>query len=228
MANRWGNSGNCDRLFSGAPKSLQMVIAAMKLKDACSLEEKLWPPRQHIKKQRDCFADKEPSSQSYDFSSSRVWMWELDYKESWAPKNWWFWIVVLENSFERPWTGRRSNQSFLKEISPDYSLEGLMLNLKLQSFDHLMRRTDLFEKPWCWERLKSGGEGYDRGSDGWMASLILGIWVWVSFGSWWWPGNPGVLMFMGSQRVGHNWVTELNWTKNFSPSLTTKNIISPI
>ena len=97
-------------LFSWAPKSLQMVTAAKKLKDACSLEEKLWPtPRQHIKKQRHYFADKGPSSQSYDFYSSHVWMWELDYKESWVPKNWCFWTVVLEKTLESPWTARRSN-----------------------------------------------------------------------------------------------------------------------
>ena len=81
MASRWGNNGNSERLFSWAPKSLQMVTSAMKLKDACSLEEKLWQPRQHIKKQRHYFADKGPYSQSYGFSSSHVWMWELDHKE---------------------------------------------------------------------------------------------------------------------------------------------------
>ena len=86
----------------GAPKSLQMVTAAMKLKDACSLEEKLWPTRQHTKKQRYYFANKGPSSQSYDFSNSHVWMWELDYKESWGSKNWWFWTVVLEKTLESP------------------------------------------------------------------------------------------------------------------------------
>ena len=79
MANIWGNSGNSDRLLFGAPKSLQIVTAAMKLKDACSLEEKLWPTRQHVKKQRHYFADKGPSSQSYGFFSSHVWMWELDF-----------------------------------------------------------------------------------------------------------------------------------------------------
>ena len=90
-------------LFWGAPKSLQMVTAAMKLKDACSLEEKLWPaPRQLIKKQRHYFANKGPSSQSYGFSSSHVWLWKLDYKESWVPKNWCFWTVVLEKSLESP------------------------------------------------------------------------------------------------------------------------------
>ena len=102
--------------------------------------------RQHIKKQRHYFNNRHMSIQSYGFSSSHVWMWELDYKESWAPKNWWFWTVVLEETLENPWTKRRSNQSILKEISPEYSLEGLMLNLKLQYFGHLMRRTDSLEK----------------------------------------------------------------------------------
>ena len=83
----------CQALFFWAPKSLQMVTAAMKLKDTYSLEEKLWPTRQHIKKQRYYFADKGPSSQGYGFSSGHVWMWELDYKESWVLKNWCFWTV---------------------------------------------------------------------------------------------------------------------------------------
>ena len=124
-----------------APKSLQIVTAAMKLKDACSLEEKLWL-RQQIKKQKHYFADKGPSSQSYGFSSSHVWMWELDYKESWAPKNSSFepWCQRL---LRVPWIARRSNQSILKEISPEYSLEGLML--KVRYFGHLMWRTDSFE-----------------------------------------------------------------------------------
>ena len=86
----------------GAPKSLHMVTVAMKLEDTCSLEEKLWPARQHVKKQRHYFADKGLSSQSYGFSSSHVWMWELDYKESWALKNWCFLTVVLEKTLESP------------------------------------------------------------------------------------------------------------------------------
>ena len=87
-------------LFFWAPKSLHMMTAAMELKDACSLEEK--PPRQHIKKQRHYFANRGPFSQGYGFSSSHVWMWELDCKESWALKNWCFWIVVLEKTLENP------------------------------------------------------------------------------------------------------------------------------
>ena len=101
----------------------------------------------------------------------------------------WCWRRLLRV----PWTARRSNQSILKEISPEYSLEGLMLKLKLQYFGHLMERTDLFKRPWCWERLKAGGEGDDRGWDGWMASSTQWTWVWVNSRSWWWTGRPSVL-----------------------------------
>ena len=87
-------------LFWGAPKSLHMVTAAMKLKDTCSLEESYDQPRQHIQKQRHYFANKGSSSQNYGFSSSHVWMWELGYKESWALNIWCFWIVVLEKTLE--------------------------------------------------------------------------------------------------------------------------------
>ena len=109
-----------------------------------------------------------------------------------------------------PWSARRSNQSILKEISPGCSLEGLMLKLKLQYFGHLMRRGDSLEKTWCRERLKTGGEGDDRGWDGWIASPTQWTWVWASSGSWWWTGKPGVLQFMGLQIVRHDWVLELN------------------
>ena len=131
-------------------------------------------PRQHIKKQRHYFVNKGPSIQGYGFSSGHVWMWELDYKESWAPKNWCFWTVVLEKTLRGPWTARRSSQSILKEISPEYSLEGLMLKLKLklQYFGHLMKELTHLKRPWCWERLKVGGEGDDRGWNDLMASPI--------------------------------------------------------
>ena len=107
-----------------------------------------------------------------------------------------------------PWIARRSSQSILKEISPEYSLEGLMPKLKLQYIGHLMQRADSFEKTWCWERLKVGGEGDNRGWDSWMASLTRWTWVWINSRSWWWTGRPGVLQSMGSQRVRYNW-TEL-------------------
>ena len=113
-------------------------------------------PRQHIKKQRHYFTNKGPSSQSYGFSSSHVWMLELDHKESWAPKNWCFWTVVLERLLRVPWTARRSNQSDVKKINFEYSLKGLMLKLKLQYFGHMGRRTDSWKQPWCWLG-KTGG-----------------------------------------------------------------------
>ena len=107
------------------------------------------------------------------------------------------------------WTARSSNQSILKESSPEYSLEGLMLKLKLQYFSHRFEKLTYLKRPWCWERLKAGGEGENRGWDGWMASLTQWTWVWVNSGSWWWAGRPGVLQSMGSKRVGLNRVTEL-------------------
>ena len=116
----------------------------------------------------------------------------------------WCWRRLLRV----PWTARRSNQSILKEISPEYSWEGLMLKLKLQYFGHLMWRADSFEKTlMLWERLRGRREEDDRGWDGWMASPTQWTWVWVNSGSWW-----GVLQSMGPQRVGHDWATEQNWT----------------
>ena len=120
----------------------------------------------------------------------------------------WCWRRLLRV----PWTVKRSNWSILKKISPGCSLEGLMLKLKLQSFGHLMWRADSFEKTLMLEILRAGREGDDRGWDGWMASPTQWTWMWVDSRSWWWTGRPGVLCFMGSQRVGHHWATELNWS----------------
>ena len=117
----------------------------------------------------------------------------------------WCWKRLLRV----PWTARRSNQSILKGISPEYSLEGLMLKLKLQYFGHMIQELTHLKRPWCWERLKAGGEGDDRGWDGWMASPTRRTWVWVSSGSWWWTGKPGLVQFMELQRIRHDWVTEL-------------------
>ena len=119
----------------------------------------------------------------------------------------WCWRRLLRV----PWTARRSNQSILKEISPRISLEGMMLKLKLQHFGHWCEELTHWKRLWCWEGLGAGGEGDDRGWDGWMATPTRWMWVWVNSGSWWWTGRPGVLRFMGLQRVGHDWATELNW-----------------
>ena len=91
----------------------------------------------------------------------------------------------------------------------------MVSKLKLQCFGHLMGRADSLKRPRCWERLRARGEGNNRGWDGWMASPTQWTWVWVDSGSWWWTGKPGVLRFMGSQRVGHDWATELNWIFHF-------------
>ena len=107
----------------------------------------------------------------------------------------WYWRRLLRV----PWPARRSNQSILKEISPEYSLEGLMLKLKLQYFGHLMWRTDLFEKTLMLGKIEGRGEGDDRVWDGWMASPTHWTWIWVNSGSWWWTWRPGMLQSMGSQ-----------------------------
>ena len=127
--------------------------------------------------------------------------WRIDAFELWC---WRRLLRVL-------WAARRSNQSILNEISPGCSLEGLTLKLKLQYCGHLMRRVDSLEKTLMLGGLGAGGEGDDRGWDGWMISLTRWTWVWVDSGSWWWTGRPGVLRFMGSQRVRCDLATELNW-----------------
>ena len=110
-----------------------------------------------------------------------------------------------------PWTARRSNQFILKQISPEYSLERLMLKLKLHYFSYLMQRADSFERPWCWERLKVGGEGDDRGWDFWMASVTQWTWIWVNSRSWidrvaWCAAVHGVA------KSRQDWATQLDWT----------------
>ena len=128
--------------------------------------------------------------------------WRIDAFELWC------WRRLLRVS----WTARRSNQSILKEISPESSLEGLMLKLKLQCFGHLIWRVDSFEKTLIMGKIEG------RRRRGWQrmrwleASPTRWTWVWVNLGSWWWTQRPGALQSMGSRRVGHTWATELNWT----------------
>ena len=139
-------------LFSWAPKSVWTVTAAMKLKDTCSMEGKLRQTRQYINKQRHHFADKFLYSQSCGFSSSHVWMWELVHKEGWATKNWCFWIMVLEKTFKIPWAARKLNQSSLKDINPEYSLEGLIMKLSSNILATWCKELTHWKRPWCWER----------------------------------------------------------------------------
>ena len=140
-------------------------------------------------------------------------MWELDYKESWTLKNWCFELWCWRRLWRVPWTARRSSQSILKEISPEYSLWDWCWSWNSNTLVIWFEELTHLKKTWCWERLMAGGEGDDRGWDGWIASPTQWTWVWVSSGSWWWSGKPGVLQSKGWQRVGHDWATELNWTE---------------
>ena len=140
-------------------------------------------------------------------------------------KKWWSWLsimlsiytriyLVVGEDFRAPWTARRSNQSVLKEISPEFSLEGLMLKLKLHHFGHLMWRSDWLKKTLMLGKIegrRKRGQQKMRWLDG-ITDSMAG--VWVNSGSWCWTGRPGVLQLMGSQRVRHDWATELNWAEN--------------
>ena len=115
-----------------------------------------------------------------------------------------------------PWAARRSNQSILKETSPGCYWKDWCWSWNSNTLATWWDELTHLKRPWCWERLKAGGEGDDWGWDGWMASPTRWTWVWVNSGSWWWTGRPGVLR-KESQRVGHDWATELNWTeRNYS------------
>ena len=150
-------------------------------------------------------------------------MWELDYKESWMVKNWCFLTVVLEKTLESPLDSKetqpvhpKGDQSWVFIGRTDAEAETPILWLPDEKSSH-------WKRPWCWERLRAGGEGDIRGWDGWMASPTQWTWVWVNSRRWWWTGRPGVLRFMGSQRVRHDWATELNWrTRKISQSRIVK------
>ena len=171
-------------------------------------------PRKHIKKQRHYFVNKDASRQSYGFSSSRVWMWDLDYIESWVPKNWCFWTVILEKTLESPMECKeikpvhpKENQSWIFIGKTDTEAETSIV------WSPDTKNWLIGKDPMSWERLKAGRKGDNRGWDGWMASPSQWTWVWASSGSWWWTWRPGVLPSMGSKRVRHNWVTELTELK---------------
>ena len=138
-------------------------------------------------------------------------MWELDCEESWMPKNWCFWTVVLEKTLESPLDCKeiqpvhpKGDQSWVFFGRNDAKAENSRtLATSCEELTH-------WKRLWSWEGLRAGGEGDDRGWDGWMASLTRWMWVWVNSRSWWWTGRPGMLRFMASQRVGHDWMT---WTE---------------
>ena len=150
----------------------------------------------------------------FQWSYMDMRMWELDCKESWVSKNWCFWTVVLEKILESPLDCKdiqpvhpKGNQSWIPIGRTDAEAETPIL-WPPDAKSWLIWK----KKHWCWERLRAGGEGDDRGWDGWMASPTQWTWVWVNSGSWWWTGRTGVLQSMGSQSQTHDWSTELNWS----------------
>ena len=158
--------------------------------------------RKHSKKQRHYFANKGPSSQSYGFSSSRVLVWEVDHKEGWEPMHRCFWTVVLEKTLEIPLDCKKiqplntkGNQSWIFIGRTDAEAEAPIL------WPPDGKILLIGKRPWCWGKLRAGGEGDDRGWDGWMASPTQWTWVWASSRSWWWTGKPDMLQSMGFQRV---------------------------
>ena len=169
-------------------------------------------PRHHIKKQRHYFANKGPSSQSYGFSSSRVWMWELDHKESWALKNWCFWAVVLEKTVESPLDCKE-----IKPINPKGNQSWIFLEgTDAEAEIPIVWPTDA--KNWLIWKDSDTGKDWRREKgmiENEMASLTQWTWVWASSGHWRWTGKPGVLQSMGWQRVRDNWVTEMSWIPLF-------------
>ena len=138
-------------------------------------------------------------------------MWELDCEEGWAPKNWCFWTVVLEKTLESPLECKK-----IQPVHPKDQLWMFLGRIDAEAetptlWPPHVKSWLIGEDPDARRDWGAGGEAGDRGWDGWMASLTRWTWVWVNSASWWWTGRPGVLRFMGSQRVGHDWATELNW-----------------
>ena len=211
MANRWRNNENSDRLNLGEGTEITADgECSHEIKRRLLLGRKVMTNYTAYLKCRDISL----STKVY-LVKAMVFPVVMYGCESWTIKKaeWgridafelWCWRRLLRV----PWTARRPNQSILKEISPEYLLEGLMLKLQLQYFGTWCDELTHLKRPWCWEGLEAGGEGDDRGWDGWMASLSQWTWVWVDSRSWWWTGRPGMLRSMGSQRVRHDWATEL-------------------
>ena len=165
--------------------------------------------RQHIKRKRHYFANQGPSRQSYGFSSSHVWMWKLDYKESWVLKNWCFWTVVLEKALESPLDCKE-----LKPLNPKGNQSWIFIGrTDAEAETSILWLSDA--KNWligkdC-DTVKDRRQEAKGSTDGWMASSTWRTWVWVNSGYWWWTRKPGKLQSIGSQRIRHEWATELNW-----------------
>ena len=209
MANRRGKSGSSDRFpLLRIQNHCEWSLQPWNEKMIACWQESDDKSRQCIEKQRRYSANKGPYSQGYDLPSGHVWLWELDCEGGRMSKNWCPQTVVLEKTPESPLDTKRSNQSILREINPDYSLERLMLKLNLQYFAHLMWTDDLLEKSLMMGKIEGRWRrGHQRMR--WLDGITDAItWTWANSRRWWGMGRPDVLQSMGSQRVGHDWVTE--------------------
>ena len=214
MASRWENSGNSGRLYFLGSKISADGDCSHEIKRHLFLGRKVMINLDSLLKSRDitlpikihlvkamvfpevmygCESRTVKKAEGQRFDVFELWCWR--------------------KLLRVPWTARKSNQPILKEISPEYSLEDWYWSWNSNTLATWCKQLTHLKRPLCWERSKAGGEGDDRGWDGWMASPTQWIWVWVSSGSWWWIGRAGVLQSMGSQRVRQDWVTELNWTE---------------
>ena len=212
MANRWGNNGSSDRLYFLGSKITADGACSHEIKRHLLLGRKAMTNLNIILKSRDITLPTKVclvKAMVFPVVMYGCESWTIKKSECWRIDAFglWCWRRVLRV----PWTARRSTQSILKEISPEYSLTGLMLKLRIQSLATWCEELTHCKRPWCWEKLKAGGEGDDRGWDDRMASLTQWTWVWANAESWWWTGKPDMLQSMGMQRVGHYWETELNW-----------------
>ena len=193
MANSWGKVEAVTDFFFLGSKITADSDCSHEIKRCLLLGRKVMTNLDSILKSRNItLLAKVHISQSYGFSSSHVWMCKLDHKEGWAPKNWCFWIV-LEKTLESPLDCKEIQSVHPKGDQSWVFIGRTVLKLKLQYFDHWFGELTHWKRPWCWERLKAGGERDDRGWDRWMASLTQWTWVWVNSGSWWWTGSPGML-----------------------------------
>ena len=204
MANRWGNSG---WLYFGGSKITADGDCSHEIKRHLFFERKAMTNVGSILKSRDLTLPAKVHLVKAVVFSIVMYGCELNYKESWAPKNWCFWTVVLEKTLESPWDYKKiqpvhskGNESWMFIGRTD--VDSNTLATWCEELTHLKR-------PQCWERLKAGGEGDDRGWDGWMASPTQWTWAWVNSGSWWWTGRPGVL----HHGVTKNWTWLNDWTE---------------
>ena len=218
MANRWGNIGNRDRLTFLGSKITADDDSSNDIKRPLLFGRKVMTNVDSILKSRDItLPTKVRLVKAMVFpvvmhgcesqTLKKAERWRIDASELWC------WRRLLRV----PWTAWRSNQFILKKSVLNIFWENWCWSWNSNTSATWCEELIHLKRPWCWERLKTGGEADDRGWDGWMASPIRWTWVWASSGSWWWTGKPGVLRSTGSQRVGHDWVTELNWAELIWP-----------